>query len=377
MTQPHSPLLHAARGYVQAAFATEGRDLGLDVLRAAAIAMVMVHHGVSVRGLPVLGAFGTGVDLFFVLSGFLIGRIFYRSRLRSNFSLLEFWQARWLRTLPPYFAMLGLYTWLEGFPGGSYLLFLQNYAGVSGLGISWSLCVEEQFYLVFPLLALLADRMLARRFVPVVLFLATLAPLALRLWRAGTEGGLPAGWWFQTHLHAEGLAVGVSLAWLAVESPGSLERLRPWAKLLLLPGAVALALEPVYGELHPWLQLGFYTVLAYSYGALLLLLTGKLEVPTGRFGRLAARAIGALALASYSLYLTHTTVDSVVRNEWLASWPRGVLKTAAVFAACGVAGIAFFLLVERPAILLRSWLQHAGTSAKARGRSTDAVPGRP
>jgi peptidoglycan/LPS O-acetylase OafA/YrhL len=224
MTTPLQAAPDAVRSHLRASFATEGRDFGLDVLRASAIAMVMVHHGVSVKGLPVLGAFGTGVDLFFVLSGFLIGRIYFRSRLAPSFSLMSFWQARWLRTLPPYFAMLAIYSWLEGFPGSSYLVFLQNYTGIGGLGISWSLCVEEQFYLLFPALALFMDRLVPRRLVPATLFITTLAPLGLRLWLASTPGGLPAGWWFQTHLHAEGLAVGVSLAWLAVEAPGSSRR---------------------------------------------------------------------------------------------------------------------------------------------------------
>ena len=85
------------------------RNFGLDVLRAAAIVMVLVSH--TANALNFLGVYG--VELFFVLSGFLIGDILIRSAARqSRFDfrdLAEFWTRRWFRTLPNYYWFLALY----------------------------------------------------------------------------------------------------------------------------------------------------------------------------------------------------------------------------------------------------------------------------
>ena len=85
------------------------RNFGLDVARSLAISMVFVSHGIS--SLDVLGV---GVDLFFVLSGFLIGRIYLRAQADAHerpgsYTLWKFWSARWFRTLPPYLAALAFF----------------------------------------------------------------------------------------------------------------------------------------------------------------------------------------------------------------------------------------------------------------------------
>ena len=116
------------------------RNFGLDLLRALAISMVFLSHGVTA-----LETLGVGVDLFFVLSGFLIGRIYLRAQAdahepRGSFTLWSFWSARWFRTLPPYFAALALFDfaqhWFHNNPvRHDYLLFLQNYVGMGGRGL--------------------------------------------------------------------------------------------------------------------------------------------------------------------------------------------------------------------------------------------------
>jgi len=135
---------------------------GLDVLRAAAILMVIVAHypkastGVMVRLLN----FGwTGVDLFFVLSGYLIGGQLWKPLAAGEGVLLkEFYLRRLLRTLPAYYVVLGVYFVLAAVtqvtaptPPWKFLVFAQNFRIPSTFTPSWSLCVEEQFYLMFRL----------------------------------------------------------------------------------------------------------------------------------------------------------------------------------------------------------------------------------
>ena len=143
---------------------------GLDTLRAIAIVIVLIYHYKVVVSRENLFGFissvgWTGVDLFFVLSGYLIGnQILSAFSKGQDFSLKLFYIRRFLRTLPNYYFVLALYFIFPVALGGtataslwSFLTFTQNL----GLGPgetfthSWSLCIEEQFYLIFPVIALL------------------------------------------------------------------------------------------------------------------------------------------------------------------------------------------------------------------------------
>jgi len=131
----------------------------LDYLRSIAILMVLLSHSVLSYGpdywIFPLQTGGVGVDLFFVLSGWLIGnQLFKELKKNSSIDLKRFWLRRWLRTLPAYYAVLCfsiIYLYLVKddfeFPF-SYFIFIQNYQfPLTFFTISWSLCVEEQFYL--------------------------------------------------------------------------------------------------------------------------------------------------------------------------------------------------------------------------------------
>lgn len=144
------------------------RIFGLDVLRATAILMVVSSHLLwiypkSNAFIPTLfELFGFwGVELFFVLSGFLIGSILYKTFINENFTLnsvFHFLKRRWFRTLPNYYLVLLLNILIAFFLGfsientGSYFLFLQNFASKSPVFFpeSWSLSIEEYTYLLLP-----------------------------------------------------------------------------------------------------------------------------------------------------------------------------------------------------------------------------------
>lgn len=144
------------------------RIFGLDVLRATAIIMVVCSHILwiypkSNSFIPTLfELFGFwGVELFFVLSGFLIGSILYKSFINESFTLksvFHFLKRRWFRTLPGYYLVLLINIGIAFFLGisieniGSYFLFLQNFVSKSPAFFpeSWSLSVEEFTYLLLP-----------------------------------------------------------------------------------------------------------------------------------------------------------------------------------------------------------------------------------
>lgn len=149
------------------------RIFGLDILRAAAILMVVSSHVLwiypkSKALIPtLLELFGFwGVELFFVLSGFLIGSILYQSYVSDSFTLqsvFRFLKRRWFRTLPNYYLVLILNISIAFYIGynienvGLYFVFLHNFLGKvpAFFPESWSLSVEEFAYLLLPFVLLL------------------------------------------------------------------------------------------------------------------------------------------------------------------------------------------------------------------------------
>lgn len=152
---------------------TTKRSSGLDTLRALAIALVFVYHyRVFVSGEPNFGwlseAGWVGVDLFFVLSGYLIAnQLFAGAVVGGRFSLTAFYARRALRTWPAFWVVLAAFFLFPGALGGrqppplwTFLTFTQNFGLRPGTAFShaWSLCIEEQFYLLLPLVFLAALR---------------------------------------------------------------------------------------------------------------------------------------------------------------------------------------------------------------------------
>ncbi|GAB5539202.1 MAG: acyltransferase [Salibacteraceae bacterium] len=136
------------------------RNLGLDVVRFIAIYCVLIDHGgLNPFGNVLLG--GLGVEVFFVLSGYLIGRIILRNfeAFEGFKTIKDFWINRWFRTIPLYFLALAVQIMLSGkFEWGYlyYFVFLQNnFYGISLFPVSWSLVIEEWFYLLLPFLLLI------------------------------------------------------------------------------------------------------------------------------------------------------------------------------------------------------------------------------
>jgi peptidoglycan/LPS O-acetylase OafA/YrhL len=171
------------------------RVYGLDVFRAYAILFVLIghccDHSKISSEIKVFGRLGIlGVELFFVLSGFLIGSIIMRlideKRFHSLGDISAFWKRRWLRTLPLYFVALlaflrfdyhGRHELLE-YP--AYFFFMQNiaYKIPEFFELSWSLAIEEHFYLWFPIAFLIWERITKRAHLAIILTAVTFIIIA-------------------------------------------------------------------------------------------------------------------------------------------------------------------------------------------------------
>lgn len=194
------------------------RNFALDGFRALAIMMVFTAHAINSAGSPSILAplqfGGTGVDLFFVLSGWLIGNQLYREQKTfNNINITKFWVRRWMRTLPAYYAVLGVTIAQQyvtktqfSFPW-EHIVFIQNFdPNLNLFYVSWSLSVEEQFYLfIAPFVAMSLKLNKPAQFsVLVILILSPSLFRALDLYSSLKE----------THVRIDCCAMGVLLAYL-------------------------------------------------------------------------------------------------------------------------------------------------------------------
>lgn len=330
---------------------------GLDLLRALAIALVVNCHAVSAFGSPpeyyVLQLGGRGVDLFFVLSGWLLGRQLMRElRDTGGIDLRRFWFRRWLRTLPAYYAVLALtFAWQLARGNThlrpSYLFFGQTYlTDLPYFGVSWSLCVEEHFYLLVAPALLTFWRW---RGTLVLLPLLLTLPLVCRL----------AGWYvrdplIETHARYDPCAVGVLLAAIDVALPRVWAALRRLAPLLALAGLIAAGRDAAC-RLNPQWGLGDQEILAWAliFGSWVLLAAARPDWAAGRLP-----GVRYVAERSYAVYLLHPEAFALLgalrRKVGFEPVPFG-LYLVAVWAVSLALAEVLYRVVERPGMRLREW----------------------
>lgn len=344
------------------------RDAGLDLLRAMAIFMVIVYHVIqmSPRPMPDLMRLATigehGVDLFFVLSGWLIGGLYWREQERyGNVQIMRFWLRRWFRTIPPYLVALGV-SWIavyftrhESFDLG-YLVFLQNYyESIPFFLVSWSLCVEEHFYFFLPLLLLTPSLHGVIRTHVLFVTMVFIVPIC-RWWES--KNGVVGVFGFHhtaTHLRMEGLILGFWLSYMHATSPDLWNMVRRAVPGII--GCAALAIIVIVNVGGEWRYRIEPSVLSVGIAGVLIKMSG------GTRQRFALLPIWKpVALASYSLYLTHPLMIHVARKlmekmpalHWSVYFPVVLVLTA----GCGV---VFYWSVERPSILARDrWIPRRG-----------------
>jgi peptidoglycan/LPS O-acetylase OafA/YrhL len=340
----------------------ERRIPSLDGLRGISIGLVMFGHLCGTLGFPLsktlalqFGVADLGVRVFFVISGFLITRLLLEeSQEQGRIGIARFYLRRTLRICPPYYALIAILLLLDRahvvtLTAGDVahaLTYTTNYQTSPSwnVGHAWSLAVEEQFYLLWPVLVALLGRAGGLR---VALGCIAAAPFArLALWIAMPAGRPRLGMHFETA--ADAIAVGCVLA-LAVDW---LHRCRPYQAMLasrwIALAPVLLVLSGVLGDRPRIDALAGVTLRNLLVG---LCIDWCLTYPGGRVGRvLNAKPLTYVGVMSYSIYLWQQLFLNAGEAAPATSFPVNVVLV-------GLAALASYLLVERPARHLRQYVE--------------------
>jgi peptidoglycan/LPS O-acetylase OafA/YrhL len=332
---------------------------GLDLARALAITMVLqVHFGFAAlwvygrQGVPAAMALlgGLGVELFFVLSGFLIGGLLLDVSERSptRRAWLLFLTRRWMRTIPLYALWIVIMVSFSALAGRhldhalAYLTFTQNLAWPmppnSWFGVSWSLSVEEWFYLLFSAVFLALAAIWPRRALPVSCAMFVLVPILLRFTiadAANSDEGLRK----VVIYRLDAIVYGVMVVWCYRQFPHLVLRLR-W---VLLGAGLALVLSPSFVA-------GIGAALAFTLYpiAMALCLPALVGLPSPRPAVVAV--IHWLSTRSYGLYIIHLTL--VIAALKLRHPSPAVWLVAAFGGSLWLADV-LYRYFERPILRLR------------------------
>lgn len=369
---------------------------GLDLLRCTAVFLVLIGHAKLLlpdasrdlfkQCFPMPAAWG--VELFFSLSGFLIGRRWVAMNLSSNRSawksLNQFLRNRWLRTMPTYWLLLALLLLIGAIslgPGAGLLALLSNLTltnWITGtayvLPVSWTLAIEEFSYLLIggsvlitlPLLQSL-EPPLRRRWLPLFPALLILIGVLIRI------NAVKTGHWQDlSHsplLRLDALAYGLLLAcWLKptqIAAAGARCWRRPWIPAVLLGGLLALQ----HWRINMLVDLKLTSAAdAVVFGTVLLpclglISTGWVLLSTAWRSCGVAfvdKAIARLARISYSVYLVHIPIRSLMQEHWRAETTlQGIVLFSGLILTSIVVGNWSYRLLEQPFLTLKQHLDQA------------------
>jgi len=337
----------------------EGRNFGLDLFRCVAVLLVLTSHTLlGFLNSEALRAFifylgSAGVDLFFVLSGFLIGtiliKIHNKEKVTTFSSIKGFWIRRWFRTLPNYLLILVIYILFFKFYSlyipyhklPLYLTFLQN-AFIHNewfYGVAWSLSVEEWFYLLFPLVLLVIQHFFLKskmRIVVISIFCFLTACLLLRIMVSLTmHHEWDDGFRKQMPLRLDSIAIGVLAAvikfyyqdfWLNNKNKMVIAGTCLLTVLTAEMYHSLLKNNTIYGSL--FMNTVFFTLFSLAL-AMLLPFVHAIRLRSFKYLRY---SITYISLISYSIYLIHPLFSYLVSHY--LSGKLGVWWLMAILWVC-------------------------------------------
>jgi peptidoglycan/LPS O-acetylase OafA/YrhL len=350
----------------------------LDGLRGIAVLLVLIWHFIGEVFTPNLGIvskivygtliFGrTGVDLFFVLSGYLIVGILIDRRASPNLFRV-FYIRRAARILPPYLFLIAIF-WSAStvlapneyfgktIPLWAYLLFVQNWFmsfnnawGPAASSVTWSVAIEEQFYSVVPALVFFTP---LRHLKWLLLSIAVASAGA----RAGVHYGYPASAfapYVNTLLRLDALCIGGVIA-IVVRSPEVMKTLKEYRNalsrtLIALIAVIPIFMVSVFISVHHTTFYWGHSYLAILYGTLLLwIIIHQNTIITAIFRRRDLRFLGSI---SYSIYLFHPMIIGVLfmldgRTESLSSGRDALILSVALVATIGFSWLLFVVIESK------------------------------
>ncbi len=401
--------------------AAERRIISLDIVRGIAVLLVLFDHMPAATNPTAsfaevvassLGRIGwVGVDLFFVLSGFLISRLLFQELEKTGrIRLGRFWLRRGFKIWPSYFAAYGslVVLWVISnrvFHMGDgqdrqllshiapNLVFVQNYFPFSWRWPhSWSLAVEEHFYIVLPIVLVLANTfpgVAARRLrYPSIFRVGVAVCIAALLGRLFTIFVWPAphgdqAWlstYYPSHARADGLVLGVMLGYAAHERLSLLDWIRKYSMQLILFAVACVAVVYVYPvNDSTFTYTAGFSLLALAFtgvvGAAFVHPSGGTAGPKWRAA--IPRLIAELGVYSYTIYLSHSVVPNLPGYLRAEAMSRSLLGNsvwtdrALFFVASIASGIALSHIIERPALRLRSkWVPSTPRTAASQSPSS-------
>jgi len=368
------------------------RMIQLDVLRGIAILLVINRHHLLNAGSsgilrpvaePLYRMGWSGVDLFFVLSGFLIGGLLFQE-LRENGSLnirrflirriFKIWPSYYLYIAYVFVLLHWTHTLYRPYSTNSIipnLLHVQNYT-IAPRTHTWSLAVEEHFYLALPfLLALIAGRRAWKGrelgYLPWIAGAIAGTCLLLRFresfhhpWAVNTH-------FFPSHLRIDSLFFGVLIAYFYHYRAETLSRLAQHRRAILIAGLILILPTAVLDYRGRFMSVMGLTLVYVGYGCILFAVVYT-QIGVGVAGRLLgslpARCIAFIGVYSYPIYLWHIDyplepLQHLAKLGFLSGLPgsaRWLVYMTMDIALATVVGVIMGRLVEKPALKLRDRL---------------------
>ncbi|WP_130733939.1 acyltransferase [Flavobacterium sp. J27] len=354
---------------------------GLDHLRAIAIILVFFFHYFIISDgqpewLPNVASFGwTGVDLFFVLSGFLISsQLFVQIKQGQNISFKIFFLKRFFRIVPAFLVTVGIYFCFPFFrekealpPLWKFLTFTQNLGlNLKDFGTfshAWSLCVEEHFYLFLPIILLVLQKLnwFSKSFwILITLFIFGFAIRIYsfeNLYLPKINDEISWMYWYKfvyypTYNRLDGLLVGVAIAGVYIFLPELWNRISKYGNLLFIVSLLILA--SAYFLCNDQMTFNAsifgFPIIAIGFGSIVM----SVISPTNFLFKCKSKITTFIATISYAIYLTHKGVIHTT-HQLLADFK---IDTNLMLLICIITCISFayllHLTIEEPFMKLRN-----------------------